>query len=61
MGQKGLATMLTSVQSAGITAEVNLRIKQVKKHARDLPWVSNPGQTSPEVQKQGYQWAHKKD
>ena len=35
-----------------------LIITKARKHARDPPWLSNTGQTSP---KQGYQWAHKKD
>ena len=36
--QKGLAAMLTSIQSAGVALEVNLRIIQVRKHVRDPPW-----------------------
>ena len=31
--QKGSAAMLTSIQSAGVTPEVNLRITQARKHA----------------------------
>ena len=42
--------MLTSIQSAGVAPEVNLRITQARKHARDPPWLWNPGQTSLEVQ-----------
>ena len=38
MGQKGSAAMLTTTQLAGVTPEVNLRITQVRKHTRDLPW-----------------------
>ena len=38
--------MLTSIQSAGVAPEMNLRITQAKKHA------------SP---KQGYQWPYEKD
>ena len=54
MDQKGPAAMLTSIQSAGVAPEVNLRITQAKKHAkRDPPWLWNPGQTSPEVQNSG--------
>ena len=30
--QKGLASILTSTQSAGVTPEVNLRITQARKH-----------------------------
>ena len=48
--QKGSAAMLTSIQSAGVTPEVNLNTTQVRKHTRDPPWLWNPGQTSPEVQ-----------
>ena len=55
--QKGLAAMLISIQSAGVAPEVNLRITQ----ARDPPWLWNPGQTLPEVQKRGDQWPHEKD
>ena len=48
--EKGLAAMLTSIQSAGVAPKVNLRITQVRKHARDPPWLWNPRQTSPAVQ-----------
>ena len=51
--QKCLAAMVTSIQSAGVAPEVNLRITQVRKDARDPPWIWNPGQTSPEVQNRG--------
>ena len=52
--QKGLATMLTSVQSAGVTPNVNLRMTQARKHAkRDPRWLWNQGQMSPEVQHRG--------
>ena len=34
--QKGSAAMLTSIQSAGVTPEVNLRITQVRKHAEGI-------------------------
>ena len=33
---KGLAVMLTSVWSAGVAPEVNLRITQVRKHAKRI-------------------------
>ena len=39
------------LQSAGVTPEVDLRITQARKHARDPPWLWT----------QGYQWPHKKD
>ena len=45
--------MLTSIQSAGVAPEVNLRITQARNHTRDPPWLWNPGQTSPEVQNRG--------
>ena len=57
--QKGSAAMLTSIQSAG-ESEVNLRLTQVRKHEKDLPWLGNPGQTSPEVQKKGIRSPTKK-
>ena len=55
--QKGLAAMLTSVQSAGVTPEVNLRNslcagEEACKRGNP-PWLWNPGQTSPEVQNRG--------
>ena len=53
MDRKGSAAMLTPIQSAGVTPEVNLRITQVRKHTKDPPWFWNPGQTSPEVQNRG--------
>ena len=53
MDQKGPTAMLTSIQSAGVTTKVNLLIIQARKHARDLPWLWNPGQTSPEVKNRG--------
>ena len=37
--QKGLAAVLTSIQSVGVAPEVNLGITQVRKHARDPPWL----------------------
>ena len=37
--QKGPAAMLTSIQSAGVAPEVNLRIRQARKHARDPQWI----------------------
>ena len=36
--QKSSASMLTSIQSVGVTPEVNLRIQQARKHAKDPPW-----------------------
>ena len=39
MDQKGLAAMLAPIQSAAVTPEVNLRITQARKHARDPPWL----------------------
>ena len=57
MDQKGLAVMLTSIQSAGVTPEVNLRNllcagKEACKRGNP-PWLWNPGQTSPKVQNRG--------
>ena len=34
--QKGLAAMLTSIQSAGVTPEGNLSITQVRKHVKGI-------------------------
>ena len=52
--QKGSAAMLTSLRSAGVTPEVNLRITQVGKHKNtDPPSLWDPGQMSPEVQNRG--------
>ena len=53
MDQKGSAAILTSMQSVGVTLEKNLRITQVKKHAKNPPWLWNPGHASPEVQNRG--------
>ena len=38
MDKKGSAAMLTSIQLVGVTPEVNLKITEVRKHARDTPW-----------------------
>ena len=35
--EKGSAAMLTSIQSAGVTPEVNLRITCLRKHAKSDP------------------------
>ena len=35
--RKGSAAMLTPIWSAGVMPEVNLRITQARKHARDPP------------------------
>ena len=43
MDRKGLAAMLTSIQSAGVAPEVNLRITQVRKHASDPPCFETQG------------------
>ena len=49
--------MLTSIQSAGVTPEVNLRnlLCVARKHASEgiHPGFETPGQTSPEVQNRG--------
>ena len=58
--KKGSAVMLTSIQSAGVAPEVNLRITQARKHTkRDPPSIETQDATrSP---KQGYQWPNEKD
>ena len=50
-----------TIQSAGVALEVNLRITQARKHSRDPPWISNSGQTVPEVQNRGISGPTKKD
>ena len=44
---KGSVAMLTSIQSAGVAPEVNLRITQARKQARDPPEVQNRGVSVP--------------
>ena len=56
--QKGLAAILTSKQSAGVTPELNLRITQARKGST---LALKPGQKSPEVQNRGISGPHKKD
>ena len=34
-----VSAMLTSVESPGVAPEVNLRIRQARKRARDPPWL----------------------
>ena len=55
--QKGLGAMLPSIQSAGVTPEVNLRsllCTGEEAHKRGNPhWLWNPEQTSPEVENRG--------
>ena len=64
MDENGLATMLTTKRSAGVTPEVNLRIplhtgnKACKQG--DSLWLLNSGQTSPEVQNRGISGLTKK-
>ena len=55
MDQKGLAAMLTPIQSVGVAPEVNPRITQARKHAL------KPGADVTKSPKQGYQWLHEKD
>ena len=42
--------MLTSIQLAGVTPELNLGFTQVKNHAKGSTLALKQGQTSPEVQ-----------
>ena len=51
--------MLTPMRSADVTPEANLWITQARKHARDPPWLWNPGQISPDVQNRGI-WGPRK-
>ena len=41
--------MLASVQSAGVALEVNLRITQARKHARDPPGFETQGMKDSQV------------
>ena len=56
--QKGSAAMLTSIQSAGVTPEVNLRIIQVRKHAKGPTLALKP---RTDVTRSPKQWSLKKD
>ena len=52
--------MMAAKTSASVAPDINLRNPLcVGKEA--CKQGIHPGQTSPEVQKQGYQWRHKKD
>ena len=63
MDQKDSAVMLTSIQSAGVTPEVNLRIKHAdeKAHKKGSTQALKPRADIIRSPKQGYQWPHKKD
>ena len=60
--QKGSAVMLTSIQSEGLAPEVNLRITQARKHAKEftLAWKTRADVTK-RGGNRGYQWPHKKN
>ena len=58
--QKGLAAMLTSIQSAGVASEVNLRITQARKQ-KGSTLALKPKADVTRSPKQGYQWPHEKD
>ena len=55
--------MLTSIQSAGVAPEVNLRTSaQARKHASKKSTLAlKPRADVTRSLKQGYQWPHKKD
>ena len=54
--------MLTFVQSAGVAPEVNLRIAQVRKLAKNGSTLAlKPQVDVTRSPKQGYQWPHEKD
>ena len=61
-GSKGLAAMLTSMQSAGVAPEVNLRNSaQAKKHASEKSTLAlKPRADVTRNPKQGYQWPPRK-
>ena len=53
--------MLTSMQSASVIPEVNLRITQARKHTRNPHWLWKPRADVTGSSKQGYQSPHEKD
>ena len=55
MDQNGLATMLTSIQSAGVTPEVNPRVTQARKHAKGSTLALKPRAGITRSPKQGHQ------
>ena len=57
---KGSAAMLASLQSAGVTPEVNLRITQVRKQAIGIHPGLKPRADVTTNQKQWYQWPTKR-
>ena len=61
VNQKGLAAILTPTQSAGVAPEVNLRITQVRKHARDPLWALKPRIDVTRSPKNRVEWHHEKD
>ena len=58
--QKGLAAMLTSIQSAGVKPEVNLRIKKWESMQGIHPGFETQGKCH-QKSKTGYHWPHKRD
>ena len=61
--QKGLPAMLTSIMSAGVAPEVNLRNSiQASKHASEKSTLGlKPRADVTKNPKQGYQWPYEKD
>ena len=54
--------MLTSIESAGVAPEVNLRITQARKHAKKgFTLALKPRVDVTRTPKHGYQWPHEKD
>ena len=54
--------MLTSIHSAGVAAEVNLRIIQARKYTKKGSTLTlKPRANITRSLKQGYQWSHEKD
>ena len=54
--------MLTSIQSAGVAPEVNLRITQERKHAKKETTLALKLKVDiTRSPKQGYQWPHETD
>ena len=59
--QKGSAAMLTFIQSAGVTSEVNLSITQGESMQKGSTLALKPRADITRSPKQGYQWPHEKD
>ena len=60
--RKGSAALLTSIDSAGVAPEMNLRITQARKlTSKGSTLALKPRADVTRSLKQGYQWPHEKD